>query len=260
MTPGTGHRLSVTAVRCIAVCALLLPLACPLRAAAGDEFFVSLAGRVGVTPYKRYETQWTPLPMVGYEGAYVYVRGYSAGIKLMDFESLEISAFAGYDGTDFHASDSSDKRLRKLSDRYSGVEAGLEARLLTRYGILHASGAADVSGHSNGFRGTIEYISALEYGNLELIPVLGLQWSSGGYNDYYYGVSDKESGRSGLKDYSAGSGVSPCVGLTIDYSVTGAWEVFGNGELVFLNSAVRDSPMVDRKTTYSLTLGISYTF
>lgn len=247
-------------LRWFAACALLLALACPARAAVEDEFSLGLGASVAVSPYKRYDTQCTPFPLVSYEGKYAYVRGYTAGVKLITLEFLEFSTFVGYDGTNFDPFDSSDKRLRKLSSRHSSATAGLEVRLLTPYGMLHASGARDVLGNSNGLSGAVGYMHSLEYGNLELIPAMGLQWSSSKYNDYYYGVSGSESRKSGLEPYNANSGLSPYVGLTIDYSLTDAWEVFCGGQLVFLNSAVKDSPMVDRANTYSFTLGFSYTF
>jgi Outer membrane protein V len=247
-------------VRCVAVCTLLLSLFCPPCAVAEDEFFVSLAGRVSVTPYKSYDTQWTPLPMVGYESKYAYVRGYTAGFKMINLDFVEFSVFGGYDGTSFDPADSSDKRLRRLSDRYSSAVAGLDLRLRTPYGMLHASGAQDVLGNSNGRSGTIGYMNSLEYGDLELIPSVGLQWSDRKYNDYYYGVSNNEAYKSGLEPYDSGSGFSPYVGLTIGYSLTEAWEFFCNCEFVFLNNAVKDSPMVGRTNTYSFTAGFSYTF
>lgn len=254
-------RSCVTLQLATAVCGLLLSLACPASAfAEGDEFSIGLGGRASVTPYKRYDTQWTPLPIVSYEGKYAYVRGFAAGVKLVNLEFLEFSAFAGYDDTSFSSNASSDKRLRKLTDRRSSVAAGLEVRLSTPYGMFHASGAQDVLGNSNGLTGVIGYMQSLEYGALEFIPALGAQWSSSGYNDYYYGVSGKESRKSGLDAYDAGGGLSPYVGLTVDYSLTDSWEVFCRGEAVFLNSAVKDSPMVGRSNTYHFTLGTTFTF
>jgi outer membrane protein len=248
-----------TALR-IAAFALLVSLCCPARAVAEDGAFASLAGQVGVAPYKDYDTQWMVLPMPGYEGRYAYLRGYAAGLKLINLEFLEFSVFAGYDGTRFDASDSSDKRLRRLSNRHSSLAAGLEVRLMTPYGMLHASAAQDTLGNSKGQSGAIGYMQSLEYGNLEVIPAVGAQWGSGRYHDYYYGVSGEEARASGLEPYRAGSGFSPYLGLTLDYSLGEAWEIFCGGELVFLSGAVKDSPMVDRTNTYSLTLGVSYTF
>lgn len=247
-------------LRWFAGCALLLALACPAGAAAEDELSIGLGASVSVSPYKGYDTQWSPFPLVSYEGEYAYVRGYAAGVKLINVEFLEFSAFAAYDDTHFDSADTSDKRLRKLSDRHASVAAGLEARLLTPYGMLHASGARDVSGASDGVRGAVGYVKSLEYGDLELLPAVGVRWSNRKYNDYYYGVSDKDSQKSGLKTHDAGFGFAPHIGLTIDYSLTDAWEVFCNGELVFLSGTAKHSPMVDRTTTHSLALGFSYTF
>ena len=225
-----------------------------------EEFFIGIGGSVSTSPYKDYDTQWMPLPLVGYEGDYFYLRGLSAGVKFVNLEFLEVSAFAGYDSTSFDSSDTGDRRLKRLHNRYSSAVTGLEARLLTPYGMLHTSGAVDVLGRSNGFKGDAGYKNSFEFGALELVPAAGAYWSSSKYNDYYYGVSDKESRKSGLDDYDAGAGVSPYLGLTIDYSLTEQWEIFSHGEVVFLNRAVKDSPMVDQSNTRSLTFGVSYTF
>ena len=246
--------------RRIIVCGLLLSVACLARAVAGDELSVGLGGRVSVMPYKRYDTLWTPVPIVSYEGQYAYVRGLTAGVKLMNFEFLEVSTFAEYDDTCFRPDRSSDERLRKLSGRHPSVAAGMEARLITPYGMLRASGAQDILGHSKGLAGLIGYMNSLEFGPLELIPSAGMRWSSNRYNGYYYGVSGKESLKSGMDFYDTGGSVSPYAELTIDYSLTNSWEVYCGGELVFLSSTIRNSPMAGRTNTYSLMLGISYTF
>ena len=224
------------------------------------EFSIGLGGRVGVTPYKRYDTQWTPFPIVSYEGKYAYVRGFTAGVKLVNLEFLEVSAFVGYDDTSFTSGSSSDRRLRKLSDRHSSATTGLGVRLLTHYGMLHMSGTQDVLGNSNGLTGTIGYMQSLEYGDFELLPAFGVQWNSSKYNDYYYGVNDKESRKSGLDTYDPGGAFSPYVGLTIAYTLTDAWEIFCSGEVAFLNNAIKDSPMVGRTNTHSFTQGAIFTF
>lgn len=235
----------------------LLASALPCSAA---EFSLGVGGAVGTAPYKKYDTQWAPLPLVSYEGEYAYIRGFSAGVKLLNLEFLEVSVFAGYDHTSFDSSDSSDDRLRRLKNRHSSAVTGLEARLLTPYGMLHASAAGDVLGHSNGFTGSVGYMQSVEFGPLEFIPAFGAYWSSSKYNDYYYGVSGSEARKSGLDTYDAGAGFSPYVGLTVDYSITEQWEVFCRGEIVFLNSAVKDSPMVGKSHTQNLTFGIAYNF
>jgi len=107
----------------------LLVLACPLPAFAENEFSIGLGGRSSVTPYKQYDTPWTPFPIISYEGEYAYVRGFTAGVKLVNLEFLEISTFVGYDDTTFSSGNSKDKRLRKLSNRSSSATAGMEAAI-----------------------------------------------------------------------------------------------------------------------------------
>ncbi len=239
-------------------CFFLLALSGKIVTAA--DFSVGIGGSVGSSPYKDYDTQWNVVPLVGFENEYAYIRGYTAGVKILNLDYLELSAFGGYDGTRFNAGDSSNWRLRKLKNRYSSAEAGMELRLLSPYGMLHASAARDILGNSDGWKGAIGYRQSLEYGPVEFIPAVGGYWMSSRYNDYYYGVSCKEAHKSGLAAYDAGAGVSPYLGLTISYSITQKWDVFCSGEMVFLNKAVKDSPMVGGSQTQSVTTGVMYNF
>ncbi len=240
-------------------CALFLTLSGP-AAAADTEFSVGFGGSVSTTPYKKYDTQWRPFPLVSLESDHFYIRGYSAGVKLLNLEFLELSLFGGYDDTSFHSSDTSSRRLRKLRERYSSGEAGAEARLLTPCGMLHASAARDVLGNSEGWNGALGYKYSAEFGPLEFIPALGAYWASARYNDYYYGVRGNEARKSGLGAYDAGAGLSPYLGLTVSYSVSERWDVFCSGEVTFLPRELRDSPMVGGSRTQSVTTGIMYNF
>lgn len=229
-------------------------------ATEGDWLSIGLGFGVSDTPYKSYDTQWMPLPIISYEGLYAYIRGMKAGVKIINFSHVEFSAFVGYNPTSFDASDTSNRKLRKLDDRHSSAEAGLEARVLTPIGMLFANAAGDIAGNSDGFQGRAGYSNSWEFGRLEVAPTAGLAWSSSDYNDYYYGVSGSEARKSGLKAYDAGAGVSPFVGAHLSYDITDNWGIFCNGEVTFLNSEIKDSPMVDKKRVHSLTGGVVYDF
>ena len=198
--------------------------------------------------------------MITYEGERFFIRGYTAGVKIINLPYLELSAFAGYDSTSFEASESSNRRLRRLEDRSSSAQAGMELRLISPYGMFHVSGAGDVLSHSNGFNGDIGFIQSIEFGPLELLPAVGAYWSDARHNSYYYGVTRKEARKSGLGAYAPGSAFAPYVSFAIDYSLTEQWELFCQGEVTFLSGAVKDSPMVGETHTQSLTLGLTYTF
>jgi outer membrane scaffolding protein for murein synthesis (MipA/OmpV family) len=252
---------------CIA-CLFLLPISGPAAEvmaeiqpdAQKNEFSIGIGGTVSTTPYKDYDTQVLPLPLLSYEGQYAYIRGYTAGVKLINRKNLELSAFAGYDDSSFDASDSSDSRMRLLKDRHSSLAAGLETRLTTPYGMFHASASRDMLGQSNGFTGILGYLLSLEYGAMEFVPTIGVYWSDSKYNDYYYGISAKESHKSGLEQYNGSFGFSPYLGLTLDYSITEQWEFFCHGELVRLSNTVKDSPMTGSSHTRNLAFGLTYNF
>lgn len=228
---------------------------------AGESYFsIGVGGSVSTTPYKRYDAQWMPFPIVSYESDRFYIRGLTGGVKLFTNDYLELSVFAGYDPTSFDADDSDDRRLRRLDDRWSSAVAGGEARVMSPYGDLYANLAVDVLGHSDGLTGSFGYSYSLEAGPTELTLDAGARWASANYNDYYYGVSNRESRKSGLGSYDAGSGFSPYLGLTVSAALTESVGVFCKGEIVFLSDAVKDSPMVDETFTQSLTLGVTYSF
>jgi outer membrane scaffolding protein for murein synthesis (MipA/OmpV family) len=224
------------------------------------EIAVGVGATMSTAPYRNYDTQWMGYPIILYDGPYAYIREFKAGVKIINLDFLEFSVYGGYDGTSFDASDSSNQALKKLKDRHDSAVAGIGAQFKTPYGMLHVSGEGDVLGHSNGFSGAFGYMNSFEYGPVEFVPSVGANWSSSRYNDYYYGISKDESLRSGLDDYSAGDGVSPYMGLTIDYSITDDLEIYCNGQVTFLGNAVKDSPMVSRDTTHSVSMGLMYTF
>ena len=254
-----GHSLN-TLLRATFVCFLLLLLPAHTDCATAAEFSIGIGGSASSTPYKDYGVQWMPLPLVSLESDYAYIRGYTVGVKLLNLEFLKFSVFGGYDGMNFKASDSSDRRLQALDNRHSSAVAGMETRLLTPYGMLHANAARDILSNSKGWNGTIGYAYSVELEELEIIATAGLHWANGNYHNYYYGISNKEAQKSGLHAYKAGAGFSPYLGLTLDYSLNDAWEIFCSGTVNFLNSKIKNSPMVDKHRTWNIAVGIMYNF
>jgi len=240
--------------------ATFIMLTTAAQAVAATEIAVGIGGNVTFTPYKRYDTQWTLLPMIDLDSEYLYIRGTTAGVKICNLDFLEVSVFGAYDATSFDTTDTSDARLRLLQDRDASVAAGMEIRLLTPYGMLHASAARDILNNSNGWNGALGYVYSVELGPLEIIPAAGLYWSDSRYTSYYYGISGRESRKSGLAPYDPGGRSSPYLGLTMSYSLTDTWDIFCSGEIVFLDGEIQDSPMVGKSQIRSLTIGIMYTF
>ena len=228
----------------------------PLR----RELTLGAGGSVSSSPYKGYGPDWLPFPMITYEGERFFIRGYTAGVKIINLPYLELSAFAGYDSTSFEASESSNRRLRRLEDRSPSAQAGMELRLLSPYGMFHVSGAGDVLSRSNGFNGDIGFIQSIEFRAAGTAPRRRRLLERRPLQQLLLRRAPEGSRKSGLGAYAPGSGFAPYVSFAIDYSLTEQWELFCQGEVTFLSGAVKDSPMVGETHTQSLTLGLTYTF
>lgn len=226
------------------------------------ELSLGLAYNTGVSPYKSYDHQWAVVPLIDFENNWFYIRDLSAGFKFHNSESLKLAVFLGYDPMSFDHGQSADRSLRRLNNRHEGILVGGDVQWTSPVGHFSLSLGGDISGHSQGLLGRLAYIYSLDFGTIEFVPQLGAYWSSASYNDYYYGVSGPESLKSGLAGYEAGSALSPFLGLTIDVVLDPEehWEIFCYGETAFLPSTVKNSPMVNRSRTYSLTTGLTYTF
>lgn len=225
-----------------------------------DEFSLGAGAGVGTSPYKGYSEQWTPLPIVSYEGEYAYIRGMSAGIKAVNLEFLEISAYAAYNNTSFRRHESSDQQLKLLNNRDASVVGGVGTRLLTPAGMFHLAVAADLMNNSNGLTGEAGYIYSFDFGTIEFLPAAGVYWNNAKYTNYYYGVSEKESQRSGLDRYKAKQSFSPYLGLTVNVTLNDNWEIFLQGEVTQLARQIKDSPMVNSSRTHTANTGIIFTF
>ncbi|WP_171973732.1 MipA/OmpV family protein, partial [Wohlfahrtiimonas larvae] len=80
------------------------------------------------------------------------------------------------------------------------------------------------------------------------------------YNNYYYGISANESYRSGLTQYKSKAGINPYAELSVVYQVAPQWEMSVTGRYEYLSKKVRNSPMVNKKESSLLKLGVLYQF
>ncbi|MDL2290613.1 MipA/OmpV family protein [Desulfovibrio sp. OttesenSCG-928-F20] len=221
-----------------------------------DILAVGVTVGVANAPYIGGDTDWTVWPVVSYEGTYAYIRGMTAGLKLINMPYVELSVFLGYDDTELDSAEAE----HLLRSRHPGAVMGGEARVYTPIGVFAASASGDISGHSNGLTGSVSYTSSIAFGDLELDPSIGLVWASSKYNDYFYGINDVEAERLDINPYQAGSGAAPFFALTAVYSITEHWGVFFDGQFRYLEHAVKDSPLVNRTNIYSAVTGVFYAF
>ena len=199
--------------------------------------------------------------MLHYENEHFYFDSGAVGVKLYNSDNQAITLGVGFGGNEFKPNRSRDKRLQQLDKRKSGFAANLGYSLDTGYGSLQTGISQDISGKSKGTQIDAQYGYTWEVSpQFAITPAVGATYASKKYNQYYYGVSTQEAARSGLPAYNAKGGISPYIDLNAQYRISQNISAFAGVRAEQLSDAVKDSPMTDKKATYSGMIGATYNF
>lgn len=227
---------------------------------AEGPWSIGAGALVSPNPYKGDQNRVYPAPLLGYEGENFYLRGFNAGYYLWNDRVDKLSVTAYYSPLHFRPKDSNYDSMRALDHRHSTVMAGMSWVHNTDYGFLRTVLTGDILDNSNGITWDTAWLYRYSADRLTMMPGVGIVWDSKNQNDYYYGVSHKESRRSGLDAYDAGNSWSPYVELFVNYKLNADWNLFGMGRYMRLSKDVTDSPMVDSNWTGALLAGVNYSF
>ncbi|MBT2118094.1 MipA/OmpV family protein [Dyella sp. LX-66] len=256
--PTSMLRLAVLSAA--SICSLACSAAMAQSAAPQGGWTLGLGAVWSPSPYRDYNNKAWPLPLVSYEGKSFYLRGATVGYRLLKTDSDELSIIASPMGNRFVHGDSDDPRLRRLSDRDISGTAGIAWRHTASWGLLQASAQKEFTGHGGGNVFDASYSYPVIQGRFSLIPSVGVTYTSGALNNYYYGIGSAEALRSGLPFYRAGGGSSPYAGVSANYNISSRWIASGGLRYTRLPGAAKNSPMVDGSHTQSYFVSLSYAF
>lgn len=201
----------------------------------------------------------TILPSLFYDNGTFYARGSQFGGYLINDDKNELSGFIQPGGSQFDPDDA-DGALKELDERKWSGMAGVSYLRRTPIGGFRGQVATDITGHSEGTVARLTYLARLNPGKWTIYPSVGLEWANEDYNEYYYGVTQKESDKSGIKTYSPDSSISPYVSVNATYEINKDWDLFLGQSINYLSDEQHDSPMVDDRVGYRTTLGVLYKF
>ncbi len=95
---------------------------------------------------------------------------------------------------------------------------------------------------------------------LTIVPGAVLTWSDARQNQEYFGVSPEEASASGLPSFRPSAGLaSVALGITTNYQLNSHISLVATATATTLLGEAQNSPLVKRKTTPSIFLGLSYT-
>lgn len=207
------------------------------------------------TAYADYDDETTGIPLIFFNSKNFYFEGIEGGYKIIENRQSRLSVFLSMGAEEFDAGNSD---YDGLEDRDRSVMAGVRYRHMARWGILDAKVAADVSDESEGTIARISYGYPFRPSEqFTIMPRGFVKWMSSDYADYYYGVSEEESG---LASYAPGSSMKYGAELIATYQINKKWKVLGGGRVTMLDSDLEDSPMLDDDVESLIFAGVTYKF
>lgn len=211
------------------------------------------------TAYDTDENKVRVLPGVFYDNNKFYARGASAGAYVINDGTNQLSVYAQLQGSEFDPDDA-EGVLQGLDKRKASAAAGLTYLRRTPVGGFRAQIATDILGHSDGNTARLTYLARVTKNKLTVYPSIGFEYHDDKYNEYYYGVSDKESAKTGVEAYTSNSSLNPYINISANYDFNERFAGFANQSLSYLPNEQYDSPMVDSRTEATTTLGLLYKF
>nr|WP_298689700.1 MipA/OmpV family protein [uncultured Dongia sp.] len=199
-----------------------------------------------------------PVPFVSADfGPYVSVGPMGLTINAWDYEGMSVKGRLGYDlGRD----SSDDKHLHGLGDIGAGAVLGLD--LAYNLDPVEFKVSLDKTvGGSDGF--AAKFGTAYSFGVDSFMFSIGpsVTWSDGNYMESYFGVTDRQSEKSGLSSFDADAGFK-----RLDLEVSGLyfidehWVVRGEAGLGYLVGDAADSPVSQENLQMSTMFLLGYKF
>ncbi len=238
-----------------------------------SDWGFSLGAGVGYVPEYQGSDKYEAVAFPTFEITWrdtIAFSGEGLSATIYERDSFSFSATLGYGGG---REESDSDYLKGLGDIEDGTILALSAEL-----DLGASVAAtaDVQKFMGGSKGTVVSLgvqSAIPLGaghglraspsqvGMMLIGGLSVDWADDDYNQSFFGVSSTQSAASGLRQYTAESGLNS-VNAEVGFikPLGGNWGLTGMVQYSQLLGDAADSPIVKSKNNYSAVLAVGYSF
>lgn len=203
----------------------------------------------------------TVFPQAFYDNNRVYIEGSEAGYYPYKDEKNEWRLTVGYEGRSFNPN-KSDDTLQGLDKRDWSVMVGSSYMRITPYGGLKVHVETDALGRNKGTTAKFAHLSRFKAMNdkLTIYPELGLFVSNSKYNQYYYGISQLESDRTGIAKHDTRSNVSPYFNISASYAVLPRLSIFASQSFEYMTDEQKSSPLVDSRLDNKTKVGFNFEF
>lgn len=208
-------------------------------------------------PYREFDREVKPLPIVSYENKWVSASIPTFDVKLYSTESLSFRLRAHWAGDGYETEDS--PALAGMDEREASIWAGGAVIWKTEFANISGEVLADAMGNSKGTRAKLQIDRRFAAGKFGFTPRLATEWVDDKYVDYYYGVRTSEVVIDRVF-YEGKASTNVQFGLRTDYTPSRHHMVFLDLGATRFGSTIKDSPLVDEANQTSLALGYVYRF
>ena len=193
-------------------------------------------------------------PVVQGDYGRFYARVDTFGVKALPMGEghLELAARVSTEGFKAHKT-----AFSTAGDRSAPVPVGLGTFQRTALGGVFAYVFHDTT--SGGQLLELTWAGKVALGRATLYPQLGVEHRSAAYVQHLYGVSAAQSSPT-LPTYQAGASTVPVLSLHATVPLQGPWSLQLLGRYRAWDSAVRNSPMVDRSGQATGYAALTYTW
>ena len=214
--------------------------------------------RTGADPYIGSNRAPDLIPLYLYEGKWIFSYGTFGGLHAFKNDTVSFDLILRYrfDELDPESSD----LLTGLEQRFQTLEGGLSGSWFSPFGTLQAQFVWDGQDHHNGKEFDLTYRYPFKVGKFSLSPYASLIWQDANLVDYYYGVSEAESARTGIAAYQAEATTNFAYGFNSSYMLTNHVFLFANLGLQRFGKSIRNSPITKDDFSSELFLGAGYLF
>jgi outer membrane protein len=227
-----------------------------------DRFVGDLGGAVYTTSaiVKSKEASTSALPYVYGDWGRYFARVDTVGAKLLPLGMGHLEGVLRISQEGF---DTPTGALKGIGQRSNPMPVGLGTFQRTSVGGVFAYAMHDLTSGGNAL--DLTYGARLELGDVKMYPQAGLEYRSQAYVQHLYGVSSREAAASQaaggrLTTYTAGAATLPMVGLAVMVPLSGAWSLQLQWRHKWLDSAIKNSPLVGALTQNTGFAGVSYEF
>jgi outer membrane protein len=164
-------------------------------------------------------------------------------------------AFVGFDDDMQKRGDS----LTGIEDRSTSLDAGFELMSTHPFGQVGVRGLWDVSGVHEGFSLSTAYGYPVYLDKMVIWPSVTVTYINSAAADYYYGINPNEA-RIDRPIYQASGGLFTKLNLYLEYELPGRASLIGFSHYTISNDSIHQSPLVTYNTSFTVGMGIIWTF